>query len=56
MTWNGPLQKTMFAETRSLWNQLFEDISQFDDFRQFKAEKGGNGADFRHKETGEALW
>lgn len=46
----------MSAETRDLWEQLFDDISQFDDFRQFKAQKGGAGADFRHRQTGKGLW
>lgn len=46
----------MKAEVRAVWEQLFEDISLFDDFRHFKAEQGGTGADFRHKETGLGLW
>lgn len=46
----------MKSSIRAMWEQLFADMSQFDDFRQLKADKGGNGADFRHKETGEGLW
>lgn len=46
----------MKADKRALWQLLFKDPSQFQDFRQLKADKGGNGSDFRHKETGEALW
>lgn len=46
----------MSASTRALWELMFEDISQFDDYRQVKAERGGLAADFRHRETGEGLW
>lgn len=31
----------MKAETKALWGQLFNDISQFEDYRKFKAEMGG---------------
>lgn len=51
------LQNVPFkSETHALWEQLFSDVTQFDDFRGFKAANGGIGADFRHKETGGALW
>lgn len=46
----------MKAEKRALWEQLFEDISQFEDFRQLKADTGGNAPEFKHRETGEGLW
>lgn len=46
----------MKAETRALWELLFVDISKFDDFRRFKADRGSNAADFRHKQSGESLW
>lgn len=46
----------MEAETRALWEELFKDISRFDDFRLCKAERGGNASDFRHKESGKGLW
>lgn len=46
----------MKDEVRAIWEQLFSDITLFDDFRKFKADKGGRGADFRHKETGHPLW
>lgn len=46
----------MTAEMRALWEQLFADMSQFDDFRKFKMDRGGNGADFRHKHTNKSLW
>lgn len=49
------LLQVMKAETRAIWEQLFTDITQFDDFRQFKTEQGGNGSDFRHKLTGQGL-
>lgn len=48
----GPIK----AETRALWELLFTDMSQFDDFRLFKADKGGNGPDFSHKASGDSLW
>lgn len=44
------------VETRALWEQLFTDITQFDDFRHYKAEVGGNGPDFRHQTNGQGLW
>lgn len=44
------------AETRVLWQQLFSDVSKFEDFRHFKSEMGGTGPDFRHIETGNGLW
>lgn len=44
------------GETYALWQQLFKDVSKFDDFRHFKAEVGGCGPDFRHKETMQGLW
>lgn len=43
-------------ETRILWELLFTDITQFDDFRRYKAEVGGNGPDFRHRATEKPLW
>lgn len=46
----------MKSEKRALWEQLFTDFSQFDDFRLVNAELGGNGPDFRHKGTEEGLW
>lgn len=46
----------MKAATRALWEQLFADITQFEDFRSYKAEMGGNGPDFRHLESGTGLW
>lgn len=46
----------MKPDMRALWEQLFADASKFDDFRQYKADKGGAGADFRHKETNKSLW
>lgn len=51
-----PQDDSLKAETRAVWEQLFDDITMFDDFRQFKAEQGGVGPDFRHKETGLGLW
>lgn len=44
------------SESRALWEQLFTDITQFDDYRYFKAEMGGNSPDFRHKVTDQPLW
>lgn len=46
----------MKEETRAVWELLFSDMTLFDDFRKYKAEVGGNGADFRHKVTGLGLW
>lgn len=46
----------MTADMRALWEQLFADVSKFNDYRQYKADMGGNGADFRHKENGQVLW
>lgn len=46
----------MKAETRALWEQLFEDFSQFDDMRESKATMGANAPDFKHKESGNGLW
>lgn len=51
-----PFLQVMKDETRAIWEQLFADITLFDDFRAYKAELGGNGADFRHRETGTGLW
>lgn len=48
----GPLK----AEKRALWELLFKDSSQFNDFRLHKADRGGNGPDFNHKESGLGLW
>lgn len=46
----------MKVEQRALWELLFNDFSKFEDYRQYKAERGGNGADFRNKASGEGLW
>lgn len=46
----------MKAETRALWEQLFADVSQFDDLRDSKAGMAANAPDFKHKQSGEALW
>lgn len=46
----------MTAARRSLWEQLFADTTQFDDFRQYKSENGGDFPEFKHRETGEGLW
>lgn len=46
----------MKAETRALFQQLFTDITQFEDYRQFKLERGGNGPDFKHKLSSQGLW
>lgn len=53
LVWQGAVMK---PDMRALWEQLFADPSKFDDFRQYKADKGGAGADFRHKETSKSLW
>lgn len=50
------LQGELSAARRVLWDKLFADISQFDDYRQFNAESGGSGPDFRLKETGAGIW
>lgn len=45
------------ADKNALWEQLFADVTQFHDFRHFKAVVGGRrGPDFTHKESGEGLW
>lgn len=44
------------SETRALWEQLFTDITQFDDYRTLKATKGGGGPEFTHKTTKKGLW
>lgn len=46
----------MRVETRALWELLLTDFTQFHDYRQFKADRGGTASDFKHKETGEGLW
>lgn len=46
----------MTSEQRKLWEQLFTDVTQFDDFRHFNAQMGGNRPDFKHKESGQPLW
>lgn len=46
----------MSAEKRALWDLLFTDYAQFQDFRQFKADTGSNGADYRHIVSGQSLW
>lgn len=43
-------------ERRALWEQLFADMSQFEDCRNFKATYGGQTPDFRHLKTGDGLW
>lgn len=48
----GPMK----AEKRAMWELLFSDFSQFQDFRSLKAGQEGNTADFRHIKTGEGLW
>lgn len=50
------LSQGMKTETRALWELLFKDMSQFKDFRSYKANKGGNGPDFKHEESGAGLW
>lgn len=49
-------QGMMKAETRALWELLFTDFTQFQDFRTFKAERGGTGPEFKHIESGAGLW
>lgn len=46
----------LYAAKRALWELLFTDFSQFDDFRTHKAVTGGIGPDFRHMASGEGLW
>ncbi|MEW5302653.1 MAG: hypothetical protein WDW36_005415 [Sanguina aurantia] len=49
----------MKPETRALWEQLFADVTLFDDLRAAKAMMGGNMVaipDFRHKESEACLW
>lgn len=46
----------MSARQRALWELLFSDFSQFEDYRRYKAESGSNGPDFKHKETDKGLW
>lgn len=46
----------MTDETRAQWELLFTDFTKFNDFRHFKTEMGGNGPDFKNKQTGESLW
>lgn len=46
----------MHPDKRALWELLFADKSQFYDYRHAKADKGGNGPDFRHKDSEEGLW
>lgn len=53
----APLQAIpLTAETRALWEQLFDDFSEFEDLRKVKASKGGSGPDFKHKHSGDGLW
>lgn len=44
------------GETAALWEQLFTDITQFEDYRHFKTETGRKGPDFKHKASGQGLW
>lgn len=44
------------SDTRALWEQLFTDTTQFNDFRAVKSGKGGDGPDFIHKVTKKGLW
>lgn len=44
------------AEARALWEQLFEDISQFEDFREGKTGMAANAPDFKHRKSGDGLW
>lgn len=46
----------MKATTRALWELLLTDFSQFEDYRNFKADMGGNAPEFKHIESGEGLW
>lgn len=46
----------MSVERLALWEQLFTDITQFDDFRSLKLLGGGYGPDFSHKMTKQGLW
>lgn len=50
------MQGSISERTRALWEQLFSDISQFDDYRRYKAERGGDGPDFKHRKSEEGLW
>lgn len=66
MFWGLPHQMAWFivqaqgvsisAETRALWEELFTDITQFDDVRAVKALKGSNAPDFSHKASKKGLW
>lgn len=51
-----PQEAPMKIETRALWELLFADFAKFQDYRHFKAEVGGSGPDFKHKQSGEGLW
>lgn len=44
------------SDVRALWEQLFTDFTQFDDFRTSKATSGGSGPEFAHKVTKKGLW
>lgn len=54
--WSLPQVGKMSVETCKLFGQLFTDITQFNDHRYHKAEMGGSGPEFTHKESGEGLW
>lgn len=44
------------AATSALWEQLFDDFSEFEDLRKLNASQGDSGPDFRHKHSGDGLW
>lgn len=43
-------------EKYALWEQLFSDMSLFEDCRAAKSLQGGNGPDFKRKVGGQGLW
>lgn len=52
-TQGGP---SISADDRALWEKLFTDVRNFDDYRAFNAATGSKGPDFRQKESGSGLW
>lgn len=56
-----PCPQGMPPAKRVLWELLFADMSQFDDYRQNKADSAEEGnhvniPDFRHKQSDVGLW